>query len=54
MVGGDKAAKDLSQLISLKDSASYGLIHVTLTDLEKTMRRAKSLLEFAERVFKSS
>lgn len=52
MVGGDKAAKDLSQLISLKDSASYGLIHVTLTDLEKTMRRAKSLLEFAERVFK--
>lgn len=51
IVGGEKAAKDLAQLISLKDSSSYGLIHVNLKELEITMRRAKTLLAFAEKVF---
>lgn len=51
IVGGEKAAKDLAQLISLKDSSTYGLIHVSLKELETTMRRAKALLAFAEKVF---
>ena len=51
MPDGEKAAKSLSDLISLKDTASYGLIHITLKELEITMRRAKYLLEFAEGVF---
>lgn len=51
MTDGDKAAKSLAQLISLKDTASYGLINITLKELETVMRRAKYLLEFAENVF---
>lgn len=44
-------AKDLAQLISLKDSSSYGLIHANLNELEITMRRAKALLAFATKIF---
>lgn len=51
IIGGEKAAKDLAQLISLKDSSSYGLIHVNLNELQRTMRRAKALLLFANKVF---
>lgn len=51
MTDGDKAAKALAQLISLKDTASYGLINITLKELDVAMRRAKYLLEFAESVF---
>lgn len=51
MPDGKTAAKSLTDLISLKDTASYGLVHVNLKELEIAMRRAKYLLTFAERVF---
>jgi hypothetical protein len=51
MTDGDKAAKSLAQLISLKDTASYGLINITVKDLDVAMRQAKYLLDFAESVF---
>lgn len=52
--GGDKAAGDLLELLSLKDTAQYGMIHISLNDLKVAMRRAQSLVEFATRILGAS
>lgn len=52
--GGDKAAAYLSELLSLKDTAQYGMIHISLRDLKIAMRRAALLLEFAEKACSSN
>lgn len=45
--GGKDAAKSLRRLISLKDTAHYGLIHVSGQNLKAALRQAASLVEFA-------
>lgn len=46
--GGVEAAKDLLELLDLKDTAHYGLIYVTATELKRALRRAGDLTEFAK------
>jgi hypothetical protein len=46
--GGPEAAKNLSQLLDLKDTAYYGVIHVTTVELKSAIRRAKAIVKFAE------
>ena len=46
--GGQTAANNLRQLLDLKDTAHYGLISVSATELKKVMRQAKHLIDFAE------
>ena len=46
--GGPEAASNLSQLLDLKDTAHYGVIHVTAVELKSAIRRAKALVKFAE------
>lgn len=48
--GAEQAANDLRRLLSLKDEAQYGVIHVGSSDLKATLRLARHLLEFAEGV----
>lgn len=48
--GGDRAARALLALIDLKDTAHYGLIHITRRQLTVAMRRASGLVAFAEEV----
>lgn len=50
--GGDDAAKDLAVLIGLKDRAQYGAMALGGQDLKRLMRRAESLLDFADRVIR--
>ena len=49
--GGDKAAVHLSELLSLKDTAHYGVIPTTSAQLKVAMRRASALVQFANEVF---
>ena len=53
IVEGEAAAKALTELINLKDTAQYGLIPITKRELTTTLRRAKSILEFAREVLRS-
>jgi len=46
--GGETAAKTLIRLIDLKDTAHYGLIHVSRQKLTAVLRQAESLIEFAD------
>ena len=46
--GGAEAATNLSQLLDLKDTARYGVIHVTAVELKTAIRRAKAIVKFAE------
>jgi hypothetical protein len=50
IVGGDKAAGHLRDLLSLKDEAQYGLSDLGPADLRKALRQARSLGEFADDV----
>ena len=50
---GDRAAKVLVDLLNLKDAAQYGLIPITRRELTTTMRRARTLLDFARDVLRS-
>ncbi|MSO42580.1 MAG: hypothetical protein EXQ70_11965 [Solirubrobacterales bacterium] len=50
--GGKGAAKNLDQLLSLKDSAHYGLISVSTAQLTRARRQAKHLVDFAEGVIR--
>lgn len=50
--GGDRAAKALIELLSLKDTAQYGLIPITRRELTTALRRAKRLLDFADDVLR--
>ena len=52
IVDGEPAAKALVELINLKDTAQYGLIPITKRELTTSLRRAKSLLEFARDVLR--
>ena len=54
MEGGRKAAAYLSELISLKDSAQYGVSNVSNSDMKIAMRRASALLEFAQSIYDSN
>ena len=44
---GARAAKDLLALLDLKDTAQYGLIHVTQRQLATALRRASALVDAA-------
>lgn len=46
--GGKQAAAQLRRLLSLKDQAHYGLIHVGGGDLKKALQHAKKLVQFAD------
>ena len=50
---GERAAKALLELIDLKDTAQYGLIPITRRQLTTTLRRAKTLLEFAGEIVRA-
>jgi hypothetical protein len=47
--GGATAAKDLRALIALKNDAQYGFYSVGHDELTKALRRARGLVQFAER-----
>ena len=49
---GDLAAKALSDLLNLKDTAQYGLIPITRRQLTATLRRARTLLDIAAEVLR--
>lgn len=48
--GGKGAAGKLDRLLDLKDSAQYGVISLSATDLKVAMRNATALLDFAREV----
>lgn len=50
IVNGKAAASHLRDLIDLKDAAHYGFFDVSRPELRKALRRARSLLEFADEV----
>lgn len=50
VAGGAAAAKQLRELINLKDAAHYGFFDVSRAELKKALRRAKALLRFADEV----
>jgi hypothetical protein len=47
---GKEPARELRALLKLKDGANYGLSGLSATELRRALRRARSLLEFADRV----
>jgi len=49
---GDRAAKALIELLNLKDTAQYGLIPITPSQLTTTLRRTRTLLDFAGEVLR--
>jgi len=49
---GDRAAKALLDLLNLKDTAQYGLIPITASQLTTTLLRARTLIEFATGVLR--
>ena len=52
--GGEKPGDALTQLISLKDTAQYGVINISDAELKIAMRRARTLVEFAQSLFDAS
>jgi hypothetical protein len=52
VAGSEGAAQELRELLHLKDEANYGFFNVSAPELRRALRRARSLLEFADRVFK--
>lgn len=51
--GAEQAANNLRRLLSLKDEAQYGVMHVGSSDLKATLRLARHLFEFAEGVVRA-
>jgi hypothetical protein len=47
---GKKAAADLRELLNLKDKAQYGFLKMSVPELQKVMRRANRLVDFAVEV----
>jgi hypothetical protein len=45
--GGRDVAKKLRRLLDLKDTAHYGVIHVSAADLRSALRQATDLIKFA-------
>ena len=54
IIGGEKPADALTRLISLKDTAQYGVINISDAELTIAMRRARTLVEFAQSLFDAS
>jgi hypothetical protein len=52
--GGKRATSQLRQLLSLKDTAHYGFISVTVAELKRSLRQARHLVEFAEAILQRS
>lgn len=50
---GTNAAKDLRALVALKNDAQYGFYAVGSSELTKALRKARSLVRFAERTVRS-
>ena len=50
VTGGSTAARQLRDLINLKDAAHYGLLDVSHPELKQALRRARALLRFADEV----
>lgn len=48
--GGKQAAKQLRQLVDIKDTAHYGFISITKAQLKRALRQAQHLVDFAEQV----
>lgn len=48
MPGGDEAAKDLVKLLDVKHKAQYGVGTVGMSELKAVLRRAHTVVEFAE------
>lgn len=48
--GGKRAAGWFRRLIDVKDTAHYGFINVSATQLKRSLRQAAHLVEFAEEV----
>jgi len=47
---GKGAAKDLRELLNLKDKAQYGFLKMSVPEVRKVMRRANRLVDFAAEV----
>ena len=52
VAGGPAAAKDLRALIALKTDAQYGFYAVGHDELTKALRKARSLVRFAEQTLR--
>lgn len=50
VAGGSAAVRQLRDLLNLKDSAHYGFLDVSRTELKQALRRARALLKFADEV----
>ena len=48
--GGKNAARDLGELLDLKDKAQYGFLQMSVPEVRKVMRRANRLVDFAAEV----
>ncbi|MBK5218458.1 MAG: hypothetical protein JJE35_01530 [Thermoleophilia bacterium] len=48
--GGKEAARDLRELLNLKDKAQYGFLKMTVPEVRKVMRRADRLVSFGAEV----
>jgi hypothetical protein len=48
--GGAQAARNLDRLLDLKDSAHYGVIHISGANLKTALRTARALVDFATSV----
>lgn len=48
--GGKEAARDLRELLNLKDKAQYGFLAMSVPEVRKVMRRAGQLVDFAAEV----
>lgn len=46
---GVDAAKQLRRLLSVKDAAQYGFIHVSSSELRSVLRQAQALVDVGER-----
>lgn len=49
---GADAAKELHQLLTLKDEAQYGFFDVSANELRKALRRSRAVLAFAKDVLR--
>lgn len=52
VAGGEDAAKRLHELLSLKDEAHYGFFDISVGELRKALRRARTVVEFSEEVLR--
>ena len=48
--GGKEAARDLRELLNLKDKAQYGFLAMSVPEVRKVLRRAGQLVDFAAEV----